>query len=259
MSLFDTHAHLNDPQLLARESQVIADANSAGVSRIVAIGIDLKSSLECLEIARRNHRVYASAGVHPNGCHLANRNQWKEIRQLLSDPHVVAIGETGLDCYWDDCPLQIQQEWFARHIELSHDSGYPLVVHMRNSEEQILESFHRQHRDGRINGIMHSFTGSLETAFACLDYGMYISFAGMVTFKNADNLREIATRIPRDRLLIETDSPYLTPHPFRGRRPNEPKMVIHTAECLADVLRLDFGTFAELTSENAKRVFKITE
>ena len=259
MQFFDTHAHLNDPQLLEREAEIIAEAESVGVQHVVAVGTDLPTTRQSIEIARRHDSVYATAGIHPNSCHRATLAEWQELLQLTGDPQVVALGETGLDCYWDDCPLETQEEWFVRHIQLSHETGLPLVVHMRESEQQILSVFNQHHRDKRINGIMHSFTGSLETATTCLDYGMYISFAGMITFKNAGNLRQIAAQIPPDRILIETDSPYLTPHPFRGRRPNEPRMVRHTAQCLADVRQMDLETVARITTENAKRVFQLTD
>ncbi len=258
MNLFDTHAHLNDEQLSGRESEIIETSLDAGVTAITAIGTDLISSSQCLEIANRQTSVYASAGIHPNSCHLASVSEWHGIQQLAKDPRVVAIGETGLDCYWDDCPLTIQREWFVRHFELSFETGKPLVVHMRDSEKEILNIFKEHHRAGSVHGIMHSFTGSWETAKRCLDYGMYISFAGMVTFKSAGPLREIARKIPLDRILIETDSPYLTPHPHRDVRPNEPKMIIHTARCLAEVCGVAFEEFAATTSQNAKQVFGIS-
>ena len=257
MHFFDTHAHLNDPALIDRIGEVLADARNAGVSKIVAIGIDLRSSYQCIELAKSDDGIFASVGVHPNSCHNSNDAQWKEIIQLAKDPNVVALGETGLDCYWDDCPLATQQPWFARHIQLSHETGLPIVVHLRDSEQQILESFEKENLDGSINGIMHSFTGTWETAKRCLDYGMYISFAGMVTFKNAQAIREVAKNVPNDRILIETDSPYLTPHPHRGKKPNHPAMVIHTAECLAQVRGTNLETIAELTTANASRVFQI--
>lgn len=258
MQYFDTHAHLNDPSLKANLGEFLDDAREAGVNDMVAIGIDLKSSYQCLEIAKLHQGVFASVGIHPNSCHTANDFHWSEIRQLVEAGNkVVALGETGLDCYWDDCPLETQKDWFARHIKLSHETGLPLVVHLRESENEILESFERENCSGSINGIMHSFTGSLETAERCLDYGMYISFAGMVTFKNAQTIRDVAKQIPDDRILIETDSPYLTPHPHRGHRPNHPAMVVHTAECLAQLRGMEIEAFADLTTSNAKRVFQI--
>lgn len=255
IKLFDTHAHLSYEPLAPMAEQIVQDAAAAGVTRITAIGTDLRSSLQCIELAERFEGIYASAGVHPTGCHKATRGQWEEIVALLKHPKVVALGETGLDCYWDDCPLPIQQEWFAQHIHQSHESGKPLVVHLRDSEDEILASFEQHHDNGNVNGIMHSFTGSWAAAEKCLEYGMYISFAGMVTFKNAQAIRDVAAQVPIDRLLVETDSPYLTPAPHRGKKPNQPKMVVHTAECLAEVLGLPIEDLAEKTTENAMRVF----
>ena len=255
MKFFDTHAHLNDDSF--SNHPVFENAASVGVDQMVAIGIDLKSSYQCLKIADENQGVFASVGIHPNGCHRSNELHWKEIEQLLTNPNVVALGETGLDCHWDDTPMETQKHWFAKHIRLSHETGYPIVVHLRESESQILDSFRELNDDGKIHGIMHSFTGSFETAKECLDYGMYISFAGMVTFKNAQSIRDVAKEIPDDRILIETDSPYLTPHPHRGQRPNEPSMVVHTAQCLAEIRGTDLATVAKLTTENAERVFGI--
>lgn len=256
-ALFDTHAHLNDPSFDDRLGDILAEARNAGVSNTVAIGIDLRSSHQCLELAKIHDGIFASVGVHPNSCHRFNEDHWKEITQLATATEVVALGETGLDCYWDDCPLDIQKVWFARHIELSHETGLPIIVHLRESEKQILEAFEQHNSNGSIHGIMHSFTGTWEAAKRCLDYGMYISFAGMVTFKNAQAIRDVAVKIPDDRILIETDSPYLTPHPHRGKKPNHPAMVVHTAECLAQLRQLSVEKFAEQTTSNAKRIFQV--
>lgn len=257
LCLFDTHAHLNDPQLEQMGDGLFRMMAQNGVGFATAVGIDLRSSLQCLEIAESNDSIFAAVGVHPNSAHLANDFHWEEILELYDRPKVVAVGETGLDCHWDDCPLDIQREWFARQIKTSHETGKPLVVHMRESEQEILQQFETLHDGGRLNGIMHSFAGSWEAAEVCLDYGMYISFAGMATFKNAQSIRDVAKQVPDDRILIETDSPYLTPHPHRGKRPNHPGMVRHTAECLAELRGVSLEQFAALTTDNAKRVFKI--
>lgn len=257
MRLFDTHAHLSYPDLAKIESEVLDSAAAAGLEGICAIGTDLRSSYACVELAERHEMVYACVGIHPNDAHNANRDHWKEIQKLAENKKVVALGETGLDRHWDDCPFEIQQEWFVKHIQHSHETQLPLVVHMRECEQDILETFRQHHKQGQITGIMHSFTGTADTAKECLDFGMYISFAGMVTYKNAANLRDVARDIPLDRLLIETDSPYLTPHPHRGKRPNQPHMVQHTAVCLAELLNVSQDEIGKRTTENAKRVFGI--
>lgn len=256
MPLFDTHAHLTSSQLAADLDFILEDAKQQGLS-ITSIGTDLASSKACLDLAKLHENVYAAVGVHPNDCHQATENDWQEIKSLATDRRVVAIGETGLDRYWDTVPIEVQREWFARHIELSFETQKPLVIHMRECDDDILEMLNQHQRDGRIIGILHSFAGRKDTAERAIELGMYISFAGMVTFKKSDKLREIASEIPKDRILIETDSPYLSPHPKRSVRPNQPAMVRYTAECLAMYHAMQFDDFAELTTNNARQVFNL--
>lgn len=253
MKLFDTHAHLASSQLEPQLDQLIERAISAGVEGIVAIGTNPQDSDRCVKIAQARDLVYAAVGYQPNGCHHATQAGWDVICELAKDPNVVAIGETGLDRYWDDCPFETQRHWFDRHIELSQSRKKPLVIHMRECEQDIIESL--QKFDQPIQGIMHSYTGSADAAKVCLDLGLHISFAGMVTFKKSHDLRQVAETIPLDRLLVETDSPYLSPHPHRNRRPNEPALVQHTVECLAEVFSMEVEAMAEKTTENAKRLF----
>lgn len=257
MPLFDTHAHLDDEQLAPMLVDVLTDAQAAGLVGITAIGTTVETSQQCLELAKANEIVFAAVGIHPNRCSESTEADWEQIKALAIQPQVVAIGETGLDRHWDYCPFEIQQSWFARHIELSFETEKPLVIHMRDCEPDILEMLEKHKRDGRINGIMHSFAGCWETAETCLKLGMYISFAGMVTFKKSDGLREIAKQIPEDRILVETDSPYLSPHPHRSVRPNQPSMVQHTANCIAEARGIPSNEFGELTTANAQRVFGI--
>ena len=253
--LFDTHAHLDDEQLFPILPDVLSEASESGLIGITAIGTTLETSQRCLAMAQEHAMVHAAVGIHPNECHQADETQWASICQMAAHPAVVAIGETGLDRYWDFCPIETQRIWFARHIELSFETSKPLVIHMRDCEADVLDMLEEHQREKRIIGIMHSFTGTWETAARCLDWGMYISFAGMVTFKKMDELRAVARQVPDDRILIETDSPYLSPHPHRGVRPNQPAMVSHTAACLAEVRGVSVTTFSEQTTANARRVF----
>ena len=257
MSLFDTHAHLTSDQLAENLDQILHNARTVGLVGMTAIGTGVDSSQDCLNLAQQHQDIWAAVGIHPNDSKESTESDWRQITAMASDERVVAIGETGLDRYWDDCPIEIQREWFARHIELSFETKKPLVIHMRECEADILEMLHQHQRDSQIIGIMHSFTGCQSTADQCLQLGMYISFAGMVTFKKSDDLRAVAASIPSDRLLIETDSPYLSPHPKRGQRPNEPALVEHTARCLAEVRGVTLAELGEQTTENAKRVFGI--
>ena len=257
--LFDTHAHLDDAQLAIDLPRVLAHAEAAGLCGIVAIGTTLESSRACAALASKHANIWSAVGIHPNMCHQSNTDQWQQIVGLAKLPQVVALGETGLDLHWDDCPFEVQQTWFAMHIELSHQTGLPLVIHMRDCEQEMLDALNKHADGGKINGIMHSFCGSQSTADQCLELGMHISFAGMVTFKKSDELRAVAKTIPDDRLLIETDSPYLSPHPKRSHRPNEPALIVHTAECLAEVRGTTVESFGELTTANAKRLFGISK
>ena len=257
MMLFDSHAHLEDEQLLPILDQILANASAANLVGMTAIGTTVATSQACVEIAQQSDQVYASVGIHPNQCQDATPQDCEQILRLSTEDKVVAIGETGLDRYWDYCPISVQERWFAQHIELSFETKKPLVIHMRECEADILRLLHDHQRDGQVIGIMHSFSGTWKTAENCLQMGMYISFAGMVTFKISNELREIAARIPDDRILVETDSPYLSPHPHRSQRPNQPAMVKHTAACLADVRGVSLEEFGKLTTNNARRVFGI--
>jgi TatD DNase family protein len=254
MQLVDTHAHLDDEQFTGHEAEVLQRAQRAGVAQVIAIGITVASSRRCVALARKHAGVFASVGIHPNSAAEAQAGDWEQIEELAAAAEVVAIGETGLDRYRDHTPFEVQRDYFLRHISLSRRSGRPFVVHCRDAEADVLACLRAAAAAGPLNGVMHSFTGSAETARACLDLGLYCSFAGMVTFKNAAPLREVAAGIPLERLLVETDSPYLSPEPLRGK-PNEPARVVHTAECLAELHGLTLEQFAEKTSANAKLLF----
>jgi len=258
MLLFDTHAHLDSEQLQPHLEDILKRVDERAL-RVTAIGTDPRSSHRCLELAKQHANVFAAAGLHPNYCAKFDESHWKAILEIVDDVNVVAIGETGVDKYWDDCPFDVQLKWFERHIDLSFEKNKPLVIHTRDCETEMVETLESKARDGRIIGIMHSFAGSADTATRCLDLGMFISFAGMVTFKKSNDLREVAKLVPDDRLLIETDSPYLSPHPLRSKRPNVPMYVEHTAKCLADVRGVSVEDIATLTNQNATRVFNLQD
>jgi TatD DNase family protein len=258
MSLFDTHAHLDDPQLAENVDGVIERANAAGVAEILAVGTTLVSSRQCVAIAEKYPGVYGAVGIHPNHSHEAVASDWNEIVALAHKPHVVALGETGLDKYWDFAPLAMQQDYFDRHLRLSQATGLPVVIHVRDSMSEVLAMLHEARSRGPVAGVMHSFTGNAAEAAECLRLGLNISFAGMVTFKKSEELRSVAAIIPADRILVETDSPYLSPEPLRGKRPNEPARMRHTAECLAKLRGVSLADFSRQTTENARRLLRIT-
>jgi TatD DNase family protein len=254
--LFDTHAHLDDEQFTSIRSAVIARATAAGIERIVSVATTADSSASCMALAAEHSIVHAAVGIHPNSCHQAAPNDWDRIIQAVEGPKVVALGETGLDRYWDYSPFALQQDYFDRHIALSQQTGLPFIVHMRDCEEDVLQMLESARTRGPLRGVMHSFTGSQQAAERCLELGLYISFAGMVTYKKSQDLRSVAAVIPADRILVETDSPYLSPYPHRGQRPNEPALVIHTAKCIAEVRNEDHESFAERSTRNAYELFQ---
>jgi TatD DNase family protein len=253
--LFDTHAHLDDESFCGILPQLLRRAEEDGVGNVLTIGICLETSQNAVAIARQHRQVRAVVGIQPNTCGDCKSGDWAEICQLAQDPTVVALGETGLDLFWDRAPLDLQQDYFDRHLRLSQEMGLPFVVHMRDCQQEILIMLREARRRGGLRGVMHSFTGDKDGAMEAVEMGLHISFAGMVTFKKSDELRDVAAAVPDNRILIETDSPYLSPHPHRGKRPNEPARVLHTARCLAEVRGVPFERFAAQTTENAKSLF----
>lgn len=255
MELFDTHTHLDDEQFHGEVSGVIQRAREAGVTTILTVGTTRASSEMSVGIARQCPQVLAAVGIQPNYGHTSTPDDWDRIVELARDPQVRAIGETGLDTYWDYTPMDTQRRLFDAHLRLAHETGLPVIVHMRDCGDLTVNMLREASERGPLRGVMHSFTGTAAIAEQCLALGLHISFAGMVTFKKSNELREIARTIPEDRLLIETDSPYLAPHPQRGRRPNEPALLVHTAQCLADVRGVTLEALAATTRTNARRVF----
>jgi TatD DNase family protein len=256
MSLFDTHCHLDQPEFDSDRDAAIDRAVAAGVDLILAVGITAQTSQACVELAARRAEVYAAVGLQPNYCGQAEPGDWQRVVELAKQPRVVALGETGLDRYWDYTPWRVQQDYFDRHLRLSQQTGLPFVVHSRDCDEDILVMLREARQRGPLSGVMHSFTGKAATAAECNELGLYISFAGMVTFKKSADLRAVAAAIPTEKILIETDSPYLSPEPHRGKR-NEPANVALTAACLAAARGESLAEFAARTTENARRLFRI--
>jgi TatD DNase family protein len=268
MPLFDTHAHLDDDQF-SDVAKIIDQAREAGVEQIVAIGTTAESSRACVEIAHRFDGIYAAVGIQPNYTHEVQDGDWQQINDLANDAKVVAIGETGLDHYWDYAELGIQRDFFRRHMRLALDTQKPLVIHMRDPKvekgeppsdrcaQEIYSELSQFAAGSPVSGIMHSYTGDGEMAARFLELGLHISFAGMVTFKNSHELRAVAKQIPDDRILIETDSPYLSPHPARGTRPNSPALMTHTANCLSEVRATPYEAFVTQTTQNARKLFQV--
>ncbi len=257
MQLFDTHCHINDRRFESDLAETVDRAKAAGVADMTVIGISLETSKRCQQIAAQFDGVHAAVGIQPNCAHEAAPTDWDEIVSLLDQPSVIALGETGLDRHWDDCPMDIQEDFFDRHLRLSQDRNIPFIVHMRECGDDVLRMLTEARSRGPLRGVMHSFTGDLKLMHACVELGMFISFAGMVTFKKSDELRQVAIEVPNDKLLIETDSPYLSPEPMRKQRRNEPALVLHTAQCLAAARECTIEELADSTTQNAYQFFGI--
>lgn len=253
--LIDTHAHLNAIQYQEDLEEVIERAQSEGVEIIVVVGFDRETITRAIELADTYEFIYATVGWHPVDAIDMTDEDLKWIEELCSHPKVVALGEMGLDYYWDKSPKDIQKEVFRKQIALAKKVKLPIIIHNRDATADIIEILEEE-KASEVGGIMHCFTGSVEVAKQCMDMNFYISFGGPVTFKNAKKPKEVAAEIPLDRLLIETDCPYLTPHPFRGKR-NEPSYVKYVAEQIAELKGVTFEEIAQKTSDNAKRFFGI--
>lgn len=254
--LFDTHTHLDEDAFSQDADEVVSRAVASGVTTMLAVATTLESSRATITLAARFPSVFASVGIHPNYAVQARPGDWEAIEELASSPKVIAIGETGLDRYWDHTPFDVQLDYFRRQIELAGRCDMPFIVHCRESEPDVVAVLREMAGKGQLKGIMHSFCGGRATLDAALELGLHISFAGMLTFKKNVDLRELAKSIPLDRLLVETDSPYLAPQPNRGKR-NEPAFVRHTAECLAEVRGMTLEEIAVITTANAKRLFQL--
>ncbi len=254
MQLIDTHAHLDEEAFDLDRDQVVARAVKSGLSAIVTIGTTAESSRQAVKLAQAHRIVFATIGIQPNYVTEAKPCDWEVIEQLVTQPKVVAIGETGLDRYRDYTPFEQQIEYFKRHIELSRTHDLPFVVHCRDAESDVVSALRTAAEMGTLRGVMHSYTGDMQMVCECLNLGLFISFAGIVTFKKSEELRAVAAQIPLDRLLVETDAPYLAPMPHRGKR-NEPCHVRHTCECLARVHGITLEEMAAQTAKNARELF----
>jgi TatD DNase family protein len=253
--LVDTHCHLDFDWYAADLDNVLARAAEAGLGRIIVPGIDLQSSQAAIELAEECTMILAAVGVHPNSS-ADWRDDWlDDVRQLARHEKVVAIGEIGLDYYRDHSPRNVQQEAFEAQLSLAAELNLPAIVHNREADEDVLLRLrHSVGLVGAAGGVLHSFSGPWSTATAALEIGYYLGFTGPITFKKADDLRDVAARVPIDRLLVETDGPFLAPQPYRGKR-NEPAYVSYVARRLAEVRGMTEAEIARQTSANAAALF----
>jgi len=256
-TLIDSHCHLDMDDFAADRDGVLAQAAAAGVSAMVTIGAGgpLEANERAVALAAAHAPLYATVGVHPHEASLATDAVIAALEALLAQPKVVAIGETGLDYFYDNSPRPQQRAAFAGFIQLARTRRLPVVVHLRDADGDALDIMRAEHA-GETGGVIHCFSGDAASARAFLDVGFHISFSGIVTFKNAAALREAARIVPADRLLVETDAPFLAPVPYRGRR-NEPALVVQTAATLAEVRGESLETLAENTRRNTERLFRL--
>ncbi|HET9625409.1 MAG TPA: TatD family hydrolase [Kofleriaceae bacterium] len=255
--LIDSHAHVDGPEFDADRAEVLARARAAGVARMVVIGaVGTPDSAErAVALAERDPAIWATVATHPHDVAQMTADWWATHERLARHPRVVAIGETGLDYHYDLSPRETQKEAFARFLELARAADKPVVCHIRDVHDDAREIL----RAGAVRDcIIHCFTGTPDDARAYAELGYYVSFSGIVTYKNAQDLRDAVPCVPRDRLLIETDCPYLAPIPKRGKR-NEPSFITHTAEVVARCAGMNFDELAEITTANACRVFRLPE
>lgn len=261
MPLVDTHAHLDQAEFDADREAVLDRARAAGIERIVCVGISATSSDAVVRLAGKHPDVSAAVGIQPNYAVEVQPGDWDRIVALAADPRVIAIGETGLDRHWNFTPFDVQRDFFDRHLRLAQSCGLPVLVHCREAQADLLPMLREAASRGPLAGVMHAFSGDSAFARECLDLGLDISLAGNASYTNKkfEAFRAVAASIPADRLLVETDSPYLTPHPLRGKQPrNEPAFLIHTVGALAALRRCEAEDLAARTSANARRLFRLT-
>lgn len=250
---FDTHTHLDDEKFDTDRDELIASFKDEGLTLAVNIGANIKTSKNSIALAEKYDFIYASVGVHPNDTGDMNDSDLAQLEEMTKHPRVVAIGEIGLDYHYDEPEPEIQKIWFEKQLRLAQKLNMPYIVHDRDAHADVLEIIKKV---GYFNGVMHCFSGSSEFARQVTDLGMYVSIAGTVTFKNAPKIQEVAKTVPLDKLLIETDSPYLTPEPYRGKR-NNSGYVKYTAAKIAELRGMDDAEVAKITMENGKRFYNI--
>lgn len=251
----DSHSHLDDRRYDQDRDILIKSLKENKVDIAINIGADLESSINSVELANKYDNIYAVIGVHPHSASEVTLETLDRFRAMSKNEKVVAIGEIGLDFYYDNSPRDLQRKWFKEQLELAKELNLPVVIHSRDASQETFDTI-KEAQDGKLRGVMHCFSGSLEMAKEYMKLGFYISIAGPVTFKNARVVREVAEAVPLDKLLIETDCPYLTPEPYRGKR-NEPMFVRYVAERIAKIKNISVEEVAEHTSRNTKELFGI--
>lgn len=256
VKLFDTHVHLNNKRFKNDYKEVIERAKERDVEYMVIVGFDDETIPLAIEIAEQYENIYAAVGWHPvSAIYYQHNKHFDLLKELSKHPKVVAIGEMGLDYHWDTSPKDVQERVFRTQIQLAKEVDLPIIIHNRKATEDVIRIL-QEEKASDIGGVMHCFNGSVKDMYRCIDMNFYISFAGPVTFKNVKDLKEVAKVAPLDRLLIETDAPFLAPHPYRGKR-NEPAYVKLIAEEIAKLKQISYEKIAQKTTENAHKFFRL--
>lgn len=256
MELIDTHCHLTFKQLASDIDAVIARSIAAGVTSWITVGTDPGHNAKAIELARKYDSMYATVGVHPHDAKDVTGQAIRQLHALAQNKKVVAIGETGLDFHYDHSPRDKQAEVFTSHLQLAGELALPVIIHSREAFDETMKILRRSGPDLR-KVVFHCFSGSPEQAKIVLDAGFYISFTGVVTFRNADAIRQAAEIVPLDRLMLETDCPYMSPEPMRKQRINEPALMVHTAKFLAELKGMDLSDFASAVTATSKAFFNM--
>lgn len=259
MLIIDTHCHVNDDKFINDRDAVIQRAIDNNIAYMIVVGCDTEGAKQAIALAEQYSQIYAAVAWHPVDVIDCTEDDKAFLLSVFEHQKVVAVGETGLDYYWDKSPKELQKEYFLWHIEQSVKNNKPFIVHNRDAHHDTLEILQACYQKyGMLNGIMHSYSGSVEMAQEFLKLGLHLSISGVVTFKNAKNVKEVAKIIPDDKLLVETDSPYLTPEPYRGTR-NEPLYVKRVVDELAILRNTSIDQIALITTQNAKKLFKLPQ
>lgn len=253
--IFETHAHYNDEAFLEGREEIFAQLKDRGIGRVVNIASDLASIDECLDLAHRYPFMYCALGIHPSDSAPLTDELLAGIRDKLDDPRVVAVGEIGLDYYWDTPDRKIQKHWFEAQLEMAREADLPVVIHSREAAQDTMQLM-QDHRAQEIGGVVHCYSYSLELAREFVKMGFFIGIGGVVTFKNARKLKEVAAGIPLENIVLETDSPYLAPVPFRGKR-NSSLNLPYVAEAIAQLRGISAEEVIARTEENAERLYRL--
>jgi len=254
MDLIDTHCHLTFDQLAGDVEAVVARSKAAGVTGWITVGTDTLHNRKAIELADKFENMYAAVGIHPHDAKDATAETMVELKELAQNEKVVAIGETGLDFHYNYSPHQDQKRAFAQQLKIAAELNLPVIVHCREAFDETIDIL-KDHANAVSKVVFHCFSGSAQQAKIVLDYGLHISFTGVVTFKNAEKLRQAAKLVPLERLMLETDCPYMSPEPMRKQRINEPALLIHTAKYLADLKQIPFDDFASAVTATSKVFF----